>query len=408
MPDGQIARVRVAPESTFGADGTGTMADFYGVRCDTLECPPPVKRARLAVNPLRSFRTQESSDEFGFAHGQLSVGGDLCSVGTEIGNGVTTTKDGISKLFEKILGGYRTGEGSLVASGASSTGVTVSAGDGAQLLDSQLIFVETAVGSSLFVPTVVGTRSTDALTFLVALPFTPAVGAKVLNTQMVFEADDPTGTVQWLIEYRDRDIIALYTGANGDLSMTFELGGKVGWSSTQQFTLSIHDDEFATPAGGSPLAVYSHDTGTPVVARGGSVHFGPAAASTRVTGEVAKIELSPSIAWEYTPSHNGVEGRSGVKAQIGQPMATVWVRHGTETYKDAYAAGTKMRLLAGFGNVGGKQIALHLPSLQIVDYDVEIMNSVLYEKLTCKLLAADTFPDQTTDVRRSRLYLGRG
>ena len=128
MSDGQIARVRAAAEAAFGTDGTGTMGDFFGVRCDTMEFPPPVKRARLAVNPLRSFRTQESPEEFGFAHGQANVGGDLCSIGTPILDGVTTTKDGISKVFEKLLGGYRTGEGSAVASGASSTGITVSAG----------------------------------------------------------------------------------------------------------------------------------------------------------------------------------------------------------------------------------------------------------------------------------------
>lgn len=404
----KIARVRAAEEVAFGTDGTGTMGNFYGVRCDTIEAPPPVKRARLKVDPLRSFRTQESAEEFGFAHGQLSLGGDMCSIGTEIANGVTTTKDGMSKVLEKCIGSYRTGEGSVVATGTSETEFIVDAGDGAQMLAAQLVLVETAAGSARYTPFVVGTRSTDTLTGLVDLPAAPAVGAKVLNTQMIYESDDPTATLQWLVEYFDRDDIALYAGAIGDLSLTFENGAKVAWSSTQQFTLSIHDDELAGVQGGSALAVFSHDAGTPVVARGGSVHFGPAAATTRVTAEVAKIELAPSIAWTFTDSFNGVEGRSGVKAMIGEPMCSVFVRAGTETYKDAYAAGTKYRLLGGFGNVGGKTIVLHLPNMQIVDIDREEMNGIWYEKLTCKLLAADTFADQSADALRSRYYIGRG
>lgn len=410
----RIARVRVAVESSFGADGTGTMGNFFSVRCDSITSPRSVK-APIDVDPLRSFRGQEYATEFGFQHTQLTAGGDLCSVGTAIGNGVTTTKDGISKLFEQILGGYRTGEGSLVASAVGATSFSVSAGDGAQLLDGQIIFIETTDTSSIYLANVVATRSTDALTTLLDHSATPSVGADVLNTQMVYETDKPVGTVQWLVEYtRDRDDIFLYLGCNGSLSITWPLGQKVAWQTQQNVTKILHDDELAGPQGGSAISVYSLDSGTPVLAKsgssasGGSIHFGPASATTRVNPTVLEFTFDPGIAWQEVPSFNGEEGRAGWEALPGKPMATLTVLAGTETYKDARDAGTIYSLLAQAGATGGKQIALFFPRAQIVNIEAVEVNGLAGEKLTLELHAASQFPDQSTDVRRYRWAMGRG
>ncbi len=402
------ARVRAAVEAAFATDGTGTMGDFFQLRVDAIE-PPRSAAAPIEVDPLRSFRGQEYPTEFGFAHAQLTASGDLVSVGTAIGNGVTTTKDGLSKMLEVILGGYRTGEGSVVASGASATSFSVSSGDGAQLLDGQIVFIETTSSSSRYLANVIATRSTDALTTLFDHSSTPATSADVLNTQMVYETDKPVGTLQWLVEYtRDRDDIFLYVGCNGNLTLTWPLGQKVTWSTQQQVTKSIHDDELATPQGGSALAIYSVDAGTPCIANAGGIHFGPASATTRVTPTVLEFTFDPGIAWQEVPSFNGVEGRAGYEALPGKPMGTITVLAGTETYKDARDAGTIYSLLAQAGNVGGKQLALFCPRVQIVNIEPAEVNGLAGEKITFECLAASQFPDQSTDVRRYRWALGRG
>lgn len=403
----RIGRVRVASESTFGADGTGTIGNFFGVRVDTIEAPGPVKPA-LEVDPLRSFRGQEYVSEFGPIRGQLTAGGDLCSIGTAIANGVTTTKDGISKLFEKIVGGYRTGEGSDVASGASATSFSVSAGDGAQLLDGQIVAIETTNGGGTFLANVIATRSTDALTTLFDHSGTPATGADVLNSQMIYETDQPTGSVQWLVEHtRDRDDIYLYLGCQGNLSLTWPLGGKVTWQTQQQVTKYLHDDELATPQGGSSMSIYSLDAGTPVIANAGSIHFGPASATTRVNPTVLEITFDPGIAWQEIPSFNGTEARAGWEQLTGKPMGTITVLGGTETYKDARDAQTIYSLLAQAGTTGGKMLALFCPRVQIVGIEEVEVGGLKCEKLTFECLAASQFPDQSTDVRRYRWALGR-
>lgn len=405
----RIARVRVIDESSFATDRTGSIGSFWGMRLDSVQAPRAAVQAH-DVDPLRSFRGQEYASEFGFTRAQLTAGGDLVSVGTAIANGVTTTKDGISKLFEQILGGYRTGEGSDVASGASATSFSVSAGDGAQLLDGQIIFIESANGSGIFRANVVATRSTDALTTVLDhVDGTPATSADVLNTQMVYETDKPAGSLQWLVEFtRDRDDIFLYLGCQGNLQITWTLGGKVTWSTTQDVSRVLHDDELATPQGGAAMSVYTVDSGTPVVAKNNSIHFGPASASTRVNPTILEFTFDPGIAWQEIPDFQNASGRAGFEALTGKPMCTITVLAGTETYKDARDAGTIYTVLAQAGYTGGKQLALFLPRVQIVGIEAVEVNGLACEKLTCECLAASQFPDQSTDVRRYRWALGRG
>lgn len=410
---GNIGRVRVAVEAAFATDGTGTINDFVSVRTDPDKSKwPRIKYARLAVDPIRPFRTKETAEELGFGNTSLEAGGDLCSIGTGITDGVTTTKDGISKLFEQILGGYRTGEGSAVASGSSANGVTVSAGDGAQFLAGQLIFVETGNATALYTATAVDVRSTDGLVFGVALPGDPGTSARVLNSQMVYETDKPVGTTQWLVEFtRDRDDIFLYMGCYGTLALEWPLGGKVRWSTTQQVTKVLHDDELAGAQGGSGLSSsYSFDSGTPVKALSNGVFFGPSASGTaaRVTPTILELTIDLGISQTPIPSHNGVEGRAGYEMLAGAPMCTVTVLAGTETYKDAWAAGTVYRLLAQAGNTAGKMAAFYAPRLQIVDIEATEVAGLACEKITLKMLEASDYADQSTDVLRARYYLGRG
>lgn len=406
-----LGRIRVATEVAFATDGTGTMANFYSVRTDVGSFKEPGPNyAQIAVDPLRSFRGEQRVNELGFQNGTLEAGGQLCSVGTEIANGVTPTKNGFAKLAEQILGGYRTGEGSVIASGSSVAGCSVSGGDGAQFPEGQLIFVETPAGSARYYPAIVDTRSTDAITWLPELPSDPGTGAKILNTLMNYETDQPQGTVQWLAEVtKDRDHIYNYMGCTGTLGIEWNLGEAVRWSTQQQVTKWLHDDELAGAQGGSALSIgYSYDAGTPVVGRGNSIHFGPASAATRVTPTVLDFTVDLGVTKTPIPSHNGVEGRAGFEAAPGQVTGTITVLAGTETYKDAHAAQTLYRIMAQAGNVGGKQIALYLPRVQITAIAYEDMNGLAVEKLSWLALPADHFTDQSTDVLRSRFYLGQG
>lgn len=411
----QIARVRASVESTFATDRTSDVAsNFFQVRADSVGAPR-WSQEQLPSEPLRSFRVQRYVTEHGFTRGQVTIEGDLVSTGVELNKDATATKDSTSKLLEQMIGGYQaggsagSGAGSLVASGASSTGVTVTAAQGARFDKLGIpVAVETASASGLFEVTEIKTVSTDALTFTRALTFTPAVGAKVINAQVLYPTDQPTGTLQWLVEHtRDRDNIFLYLGCQGTVSLTWALGQKVRWSTQQQVTKILHDDEITTPQGGGSMSVYTLDGGSPVIARAGAISFNPSTATTRVAPNVAELTIDLGIAWIDVPSFNGTEGRAGFEQAPGAPSFKIKVPHADETYKDALVAQTPYRLIAQAGNVGGRMLAFCAPYCQIVEIAPTQVNGLEYDEITCIMLADASLADQSDDMRRRPYALAR-
>lgn len=412
----QIARVRAAVENSasFGTDLTGTINSFQTIRADSVSAPR-WNQEQLPSEPLRSFRVQRYVTEHGFTRGQISIEGDLVSTGVELNKDATATEDALSYVLETILGGYvaggsaGSGAGSLVASGASTTGVTVTAAQGARFDKLGIpVAVETGSASGFFEVTEIKTVSTDDVTFTRALTFTPAVGAKVINAQVVYPTDQPAKTLQWLVEHtRDRDNIFLYLGCQGTLTITWALGQKVRWSTQQQITKIMHDDEIATPQGGSAMSVYAQTGSAPVIARAGQISFNPSTATTRVAPSVAELTIDLGLAWNEVPSFNGVEGRAGFEAAPGTPSFKIKVAHDAETYKDALTAQTPYRLIAQAGNSGARMLAFCAPYCQIVEITPTQVNGLEYDELTCIMLADASLADQSDDVRRRPYCLAR-
>lgn len=403
-----IRRVRVALESSFGIDGTGTMGDFGTLRVTQIEHPREAQEF-IEDNIVRPFRVAAPASQLGWERGSLTVGGQLVPTGILYDKDAVPAIDALGVMLKAILGGQVASAGSLVATGTSPTAISVTASEGARFQEGKMCAVETGVGTGLYEVTGIDTRSTDALTFCTALSFTPSVGARVLNADLYYETDQPAQTLQWLIEGEDRNDIWLYTGANGALTIEWPLGGEIAWSSSQMFCDRIHDDELATPQGGSAMAQWTPAGGSPVIARNGEIIFAPASGTLRTKPNIAALTFDPGITWQEVPSFNGVEGRAGWERVTGQPMATIQVPRdaAAETYKDAMAAGTVYRLLAQAGVAGGRILALHLPSVQIVGITPQSLNGLDYLQLSLRCLPDSGLTDQSTDLLRAQYRLAR-
>ena len=400
-----ISRVRWALETAWATDGTGTMGNFYDVRHDSVE----YQRANPEMIDnviLRSKRVISALAEPGKKTGTLTISGDLVSSGVTQDASTSATKTLQAKMLEQIAGGYVAGAGatttgSAVASSPLTTGCVVTAGHGARFQEGLIVWVETASGSGLYNPAVIDTVSTDTLTFSVALAAAPAVGSKVLNSLNIYETDQPSGTVQWLVEGEDRDNIFLYMGCQGSLGFTFEPGKPVKFTTQQMTTQYVHDDELATPQGGSAMSIWSPDGSSPVIWTQGSCVFAPAGATTRVAPSVAAFTFDPGIAWQEVTSVNGVETRGGFERVTGQGVATLLIPHSDETYKDAIAAQTAYRVLLACGNTATKKIALHLPNVQILSAVPTDRNGLDYDLVTVRCHADAGLTDQSTDLLRA-------
>lgn len=405
-----IRRVRVMVESSIGADGTGTIGDLDDIRITQVERPSSPQEF-IADGRVRSKRVLAPPSNLGWRRGQLTVGGQLVSTNTEYNASATPAQDALSIVLGAIMGGQADAAGSLVASGSSATGVTVTSTQGDRFPEGTIVGVETGVASGIFVCTAIDTRSTDALTFTHSVGFTPAVGAKVINSDMFFETDQPSGTLQWLVEGENRNDIALYIAAQGNLGINWPLGQEITWTSQQMFANWIHDDEIATPQGGSAMSVYTVPGSRPIIGRSGSIVFTPTSGTTRTTPNVAALTFDPSITWQMVEGwgDTAVQGVVGYERVVGQPMATIQVPGTTagETYKDAMDAGTTYRLFAQAGNAGGSMLALHLPTVQIVGIADASVNGLDYVTLSLMCLPDAGLTDQSTDLLRAPYRLAR-
>lgn len=406
----KVGRLRayVEPNGSFAQDGTGTMASFADVRW--MEADPTTTLARLADERVRSYVWEKTVEQFGFKSLSFEMKGHLVSSGTELGAAASPTQDVLSKVLGALCGGYTAAAGSLVASGASSTGVTVTAGQGTRFIPGTIAWIETGLGTGLYVPTRIKTQATDALTFGIAVGFTPAVGAKVLNSYMHYPGTVLSGSntsLQWLYESEAAaGETFLLMGCQGDLKIDWTLGADVTWASSQKGVKWLKGASLATPTTG--LAAATHTGSSPIPATAGGIVFTPASGTTRTLPQISKMEVALGVNWTPVPTFNGVEGVGEWALTPGDCTAMFELPYIDQTYMTARDAGTLYQALAQAGNVGGAQLALDLPNLQIVDVQPFRQNGMSYQRVTCNALLDANTTDQTTDQRRACWRLARG
>jgi len=406
----QVQRVRFAVESTFGADATGDVAANF----DDLRCKPTaiVPETAIAADETAVQYFHEQRDYVrGPERGSCAIDAYWTSVETAISESVTTTKMEQSKFLETILGGYGApGQGSLVASGAATTGCVVTASEGSQFTDNS--FVGLSV-SGVFYPRLVATVSTDTLVWWPALPAAVSVGAVVHNAQNIYYDESLEKWLQILAESRiDRGNIFLLSGGAGDLSMTLARGGLVTWASTVKGALREHDDEIATPQGGGALAAAAFTDSIPTWGHSGGFHLAPTTDSTLTPVRLWEISVDFGIKWIEVPDPQGVEGMGEWHRDRGEKIIELTIERDAaggayELYRDAYRAGTDYGMLYWLGGSGGEVRAIGARTCQIQkEPEPVVYQGMEALKLTLlgKLNSQGT--DLTTAVRRSPIVLG--
>lgn len=406
-----LARLRasIEPAGSYAVDRTGTINNFFDLRFIEAEPTPGLQRLRDERVVQRLWT--RNLDQFGLKSHGFDFRGHLVSIGAELDAAGAAVQDSISKVFEAMAGGYSAFAGSLVASGASTTGVTVTAGQGGRFPAGQICAVETAVGSGLYEIVKIKQQAVDGLTFATALSFAPAVGAKLLGGHVLYPTDlAPSAAkhIQLLWEGHDRDDIWLLLGCQGSLGIEWQLGQLVMWTAQFRGSKWLHDDDIAGPQGGAALAAGTYDGGKPIPCKAGSVVLTPMASTARTLPHVDGIEFTTGITWQMVPSYNGPEGTAQQVLVRGEPSLVTYVPIEDESWHDVRDAQTKYQFLAQAGNTGAGTIGLECGCIQLVDVARQIRNGMRYWQLTWQVLEDENATDQTTDLRRAPWRIFRG
>ncbi|MGE0400841.1 MAG: hypothetical protein AB7T06_29290 [Kofleriaceae bacterium] len=406
----QVRRARIAVESAFGVDMTSDVAtNFKDLRILPGVMTRDTQMADDETVVQRFF--QRRNKVLGPRRASFPLQAYWTSTNEPLVTAATPTKTAQSIFFEQVMGGYIAAAGSTVAASPSptTTGCTVGAGHGSRFSEGQIAAIEV---SGVHYPVYITGVSTDALTWWPALPAAPSSGDDVLNAQCNFFDEDDDASLQLLAEAaKDRGNIWLLRGAQGDLKFDLGRGGLLSWTSQLMGASYDHDDEIATPQGGSAIAVASYVDSSPKWGATGGIHFGPTGSTTRSLVRVEEIAVDLGISWTEIGDHAGLEGIGDWERNRNPMMVELTITKsasdGTfEAYHDAFEAETDYGMLAWWGATGGDIRAICAPTMQIAKAPESVdVNGFERIKVTCMVKESSLASDQSTALRRSPVVL---
>lgn len=402
-----IARLRyyIEPDGSYAVDHTGTIGDFADVRA--LDATPSFAQAMTPDATIVQRYFQRTKDVLGFDRPSFELRSYLVGSGQTINAAASVTKTAQASILEAILGGYNLpGAGSLVASGASSTGCVVTAAQGSRFTPGGIVWVQ--VGTD-YECTRVKTVSTDTLTFAHALSGTPSVGAVILNAMHVFPEEPSVAqtSLQLLWESAtNREHIFLLLGMQATgFALAMALGEQPTWTATLAGAKDMHDDDIATPQGGSAISAATLDGGEPTVFTKGGLLFTPAAGTTRNLVCFTSFSFTPGISHAPIPCASGTQGIRQMWRQRGDAPSfgfTVPIE-GTnaKTWRTARDAGTLYKGLVYCGGSAGDFRAIDFGTVQIMDVAEADAGGLRGVTVTCKCLEDNDSTSQSTSFRRA-------
>lgn len=402
-----VGRVRysIEPFGSYGIDRTGTMVNFYDLR--TLEATPTFGQAMVPDARIVQRFFERTKDQPGFDRPTYELRSYFTGYGSAINAAATVTKTRQMEVLECILGGYQSpGAGSLVASGASTTGCVVTTGQGSRFTPGGVIWVTV---NGVLEPTKVKTVSGDTLTFAWALSAAPSVGAVILNSLHVFPEEPSVAQtylqILWEAAVNREHIFLLLGGQATGLAMTMNMGEMATWTATLAFARDMHDDDIATPQGSSAIASATYDGGEPTVITKGGLLFGPVSSTTRTHVCYSSIAFTPNITHAPIPCASGVGGYRMMWRQRGEAPTLQFTCpvEGTnaKNWRAARDAGTLYHALVYGGGGGGDLRAIECGTVQIMDVAEAESSGLRGVTVTVKCLEDSNSTDQTTSFRRA-------
>lgn len=402
-----IARVRIGVESTYAADMTGTIGDLDDIR--TMEATPGFGQQMLEDSSVVQRYWQRRLSVLGFDRPTYELASYFVGSGQTLNAAASVTKTVQATVLESILGGYTGGSaGSAVVASPSptTTSFTVTTGHGSRFTAGTHVWVQ--VGSN-YEFNVVKTVSTDALTFKWAFSSAPATSAVVLNSMIVWPEEPSVAQTSLQVLWEaavNREHIFLLCGMQAtSFGVTMALGEMPQWTASLQGAIDYHDDDIATPQGGSAITAASYDGGEPSAFVKGGMLFGPIASTTRTLIDFTSFTFTPNVTHTPIPSPHGTQGIRQMWRERGdapQVQFTMPIESTTaKTYRAARDAGTKYQIAVFCGGSAGNFRAIECGTVQIMDVVEADAGGRRGMTITCKVLEDENATSQSTAFRRA-------
>lgn len=407
-------RYSIEPNGSYAVDRTGTIGNFFDLRF--MEAEPKFGQVMAPDQRVVQRFFERTKDQPGFDRPSFELVSHWCGYGSAINAAASVTKTKQAQVLEAIIGGYVSpGAGSTIVNAGSDTDtIVVASGHGTRFTPGGIIWVTNAAGD--LDVTRVKSISSDTLELAWALSATPAQSAVILNAMNLYPEEPSVAQtyLQLLWEAAiNREHIFLLLGMQATgLAFSMNLGEQPTWTASLAGAKDMHDDDIATPQGGSAIAAATYDGGEPTVFRKGGLLFEAQSVTTRTHVCFSAFSFSPGIAHAPIPCASGTQGIREMWRQRGEAPTFTFTCpvEGTnaKTWRTARDNGTVYHALAHCGSVGGDLRAAEFGRCQILDVVDADSNGLRGVTVTCKVLEDDSSTDQTTSMRRAPFRLAIG
>ena len=346
----------------YQTDHSGTPGDFLALpyREGTLEA----QLAQEPLDPMTGKMRLDGTDEvvLGPKSCSLSASVTLHSHGQDLDGDVTPTT--LLRALQTIMGGMTatTDESAqtTVQAGTTTTVVNVTTGHGGRFEAGGVIGCEVVSGSGLIEAREVASVSTDAVTVKQAFSATPVSSSAVRGGITVYMTEDPTSSLQALIEGREATDGLYLAGLQGGFSLQLPVGGLgeiqfalqgAGWGRVGSSSATIPSYSIFSPMALSPLEVTVPTIGS----------------TTRVVVPQSEVTITPQIV--YAPQRSGAATHTiaRMRRMPTRPLVqgTFTAPYEDDTWYTAHSSRTDLALFAQAGNVPGSTCLISVPTIQI-------------------------------------------
>lgn len=362
--------IYVEPAGFYQVDESGTPASFisFPYEENTLEA----NGARELLDPITGKNRSDGHDKkvLGVRACTVAAATMLHSHGQDLDGDVTpvtTATWALLRVLQATMGGSiaTTNESAqtiVVVTGTTTTTVEVTAAHGGRFQAGGVIACETVSGSSLLEAREILSVAGDVVTVKEAFSAAPVTGQPVRGGITVYLTEQPTTSLQVLIEGREAQDGRVYRGLQGGHSLTLPVGGR------GQIAFALAGASWA-PVGSVSGTVPSYANVSNFALNPLEVHVPTIGSTTLVCVDQSEVTIEPAITYAPQKSGKATETIARMVRQPTRPIVkgTFTVPFEDDTWNTARDNREDRAVFVQAGNIAGSGMLISMPTVQITD-----------------------------------------
>jgi hypothetical protein len=368
-------------ETTFGADSSASLGSYLDVRYNSVTAQ--LDKEALPDQHVVQRRTTENPAVISTKKmGKMQLSTYLAPTGTPIDDAVVTgaLTDPVfagGQLLRSAMGGYRSHDGSTEDGGTSTVSqLDVVLGDGVNWNQASAVGVHVANTTNIEAREVISV-TTDAIVPDWKFSAVPQTSSTVYNAHTFYITEDPTDSLAFLLETRDRENLWWVFASQGGFGITLPMHQFPTIDYDLQLAQWFHDNDVATPAGGGTFDESTYTDGPPVPFVQSEVRFDDfVAAGDQTLTTMCPSALTVNFDYRVSPvtCPGGVNGVSRYRHLRSTPFVTGNLVTffdsdiaQDDTLWDDWEGSVLQRMAIQIGNLPGGTVLIALPRVQITN-----------------------------------------